>query len=179
MVLPNCALIHEAFVHVKKKRKGVSLFQIGKHLEATYEERLDAKKKKFIFRTFKSLVQEGKLLQKGVVYKSTKQQAIVRANIPKRHYRRYSSRHKRLSRRRHDRHRRHYHGRRHHARNRHHRRRGNHKIHIRRVHHRKFRGRRCMNELLEPPNYTNSVPSVEVPDNKPPRSTSRSSNKRN
>lgn len=181
MVLSNCALIHEAFVHVNKQQQGASLVQIRKHLEAMYEEKLDARKKKFIFSTFKSLILEGKLLQKGTIYKSTqRQRAIVRTDIPKRrhHRRRHHSSRRRHSRRRHHRRRGHS-RRRHNSRRRHHRRRGHHRIHIRKNHHRKFKGRRHKDELPEPPDYTNSVPSVEVPDGEPPKPVPRMSSKRN
>lgn len=164
MVLPNCALIREAFVHVKKQRQGISLVQIGKHLEATYQEKLDAKKKKFITSTFKSLVQEGKLMRKGALYKSTRQRgAIVRADVPRRRYQRAARRPRRyrkpLRKRQVPRRRRHY------------------KVHLPKGTYQKYKNKYYDDQLDEPPDYTNSVPSVEVSEQ--PRTTSRSSNRRN
>jgi hypothetical protein len=144
MVLPQCALVRAAIGLVKKQYQGASLLQIRKHLEATYREKFDTKKKKLIHNTFKTLIQEGKLLQRGTIYKSTKKCAIVRANIPQRHNKKRHCCKQHLSQRRHRRrrHRRKYHHRRRHHRRRHLRRRyhGS-RRHHRRKHHRRHHGR--------------------------------------
>lgn len=165
MILPKCALVREAIMHIKKKQQGVNLLQICKHLEATYEEKLDAKKNSLIFDTFKILIQEGKLLQMGTIYKSTKQHRVLRADIPQRRVER--RRKKNHGRRRHHRRwpvgrKRHHNQRRHHRKRHHGRKR--HRIHVQRTHRRKIKARHHEGEISsEYPDYTNSVPSVEVP----------------
>ena len=169
--MPKCDLIREALTHVKKQHQGVSLIQIRKHLEATYQEKMDSKKKKFIVNTFKTLIQEGKLLQKGSIYKSTKKKETIR-DVPRRKYcpRRYyrkSYNRRRLQRRR-QRIRRRCDRRGHHVRK-------YHKVCIQKAH-RQIKGRRGEG-LVENPDYTNSVPSVEVSNEKlvKEKSTSRRS----
>lgn len=153
MVLLQCALVRAAIVHIKKQYQGASLVQIRKHLESTYEEKLDAKKKKLIHNTFKNLVQEGKFLRRGTMYKfakkqvtpngnettkkraivehfdeSSKKQEIEHSEVPQRHHRRH--------------HHRRHHQKRHHSRRRHHRRRHHRRRHHKKRHHKRRRHHR-------------------------------------